>query len=305
MMLKYLKSRWFENQDTCSALAKIKQISEDGGTLKKEYSPFGVIDNNLADFRGLDLSKQQIKKLKIENADLSYSNFQSSWIEKSVFSNVKIEKVDLSEISDRGNLFKEAFIMSCNFNKAVLGYGGSQYLDCIIDSSSFVRTGFIRGEYNSCHFINCKLKGADFSASSFENCSFDGKLTDVWFRGGYGYPNDENEFGKAKKNQMKNVSFEKAILEGVNFSNECDLSSIKLPKTGNYQLFYNWAGKLERLKTIISDWPASQKNEAEIFVNSYLVHAKTQDWFLINIEEIQRDFGVDVAGNIIIALNEK
>lgn len=302
MTPKFLKDRWL-NEDVYPALREIRRVLENGGTLRKEHSPFGIMDNNIVDFRGLDLSKRQISKIKIENADLSHSILHSSWIEKSIFENVIFDKVDFTEISDKGNLFKKVSFFTCKFNRAGLGYNGSLYLDCIFDYSSFERTSFIRVEYNGCKFINCKLKGIDFNASSFENCSFVGKLENVWFRGGYGYPNDEKEFGKAKKNQMENVSFVEATLEGVNFSNECDLSTVKLPQTGSYLIFNDWAKRLEHLKAIITGWPPSQKKEAEIFVNSYLVHAKTQNWFLINIEEIQQDFGIDVASNIIIALN--
>jgi hypothetical protein len=304
MSPKFLKSRWFESQEASSALGRIKQILNSGGILKKEHTPFGVIENSLSDFRGLDLNGLKIKGFKTENSDFSNSNFNNSWIEKSTFINVKFDRVDFTEISDSGNLFNKATFFNCNFNKAGIGYEGSQYLNCIFDNSIFTKAVFIRSEFNNSQFINCKLKGVDFNASSFEKCIFIGKLDAVWFRGGYSLSSDIKEFGKAKKNQMLDVSFEKAILEGVNFSNECDLSRVTPPVTGNYQIFNDWKDRLEYLKTKIADWPVSQKKEAEIFANSYLVHAKTQDWFLINIEEIQQEFGIDVATNIIITLNK-
>lgn len=304
MTLRTLKSRWFENNDAKKALDGIKLIFKNGGMLKNEHSPFGLTEDGLIDFRGIDLRQQQIKKINVQNIDLSQSQFVNSWIEDSVFENANFENVDFSEMSEHGNQFHKVRFSNCKFNYAAIGYKGSQYEDCLFEKSNFTKAIFTRGEFTKSQLIDCKLKGIDFNASSFENCSFVGKLEDVWFRGGYAYPSDNTNFGKAKKNQMKNVSFSNAILEGVNFSNGCDLSTVQLPSTNNYILFDNWKKRLEHLKKVIKEWAAPQREEAEIFSNTFLIHARTQDWFIINIEELQRDFGVDAASNIIIELQK-
>lgn len=305
MSCKILKDRWIVNDNAKKALGEIKLLFRNGGTLKNEHSPFGLTEDGLIDFRGIDLSQQKIRKIKLKNIDFSHSQFSHSRIEDSVFETVYFDNVDFTDISEQGNLFYEVKFFKCKFNLAGLGYDGSQYRHCSFEKSSFKKSVFIRGEFSKTQFIDCKLKGVDFNASSFNECSFVGKLEDVWFRGGYAFPSDDTNFGKAKKNQMRNVSFSGAILEGVNFSNECDLSTVQLPDTNNYILFDNWKKRLEHLNEVIKEWPTSQRTEAEIFSFSFLVHAKTQDWFIINIEELQREFGVDVASNIIIELNKK
>ncbi len=305
MNSKILKDRWSENNNAKKVLTEIKLLFRNGGMLKDEHFPFGLTKNGLIDFRGIDLRQQQIKKIKIKNMDLSHSQFSNARIENSIFETVIFENVDFTEISERGNLFYKVKFLNCKFNKAGIGYEGSQYRHCLIEKSIFIKSVFIRGEFANTQFIDCKLKGVDFNASSFEDCSFVGRLEDIWFRGGYAYPSDDANFGKAKKNQMRNVSFSNAILEGVNFSNGCDLSTIQLPDNNNYIFFNNWGKRLENLKEVIKEWSTPQKKEAEIFLNSFIVHAKKQDWFIINIEELQRNFGVDVASNIIIELNKK
>lgn len=304
MTSKILKERWIGNNNAKETLDKIKQLFRNGGMFKKEHSPFGLTKDGLIDFRGIDLRLQQIKEIKIKNIDFSHSLFSNAWIENSIFENVNFENVDFTEMSEHGNQFHKIRFSNCKFNKAGIGYKGSQYIHCIIEKSNFTKTVFIRGEFFNTQFIDCKLKGVDFNASSFENCSFTGKLEDVWFRGGYAYPSDDANFGKAKKNQMRNVSFSGAILKGVNFSNECDLSTVQLPTASNYILFNNWKKRLEHLKEAIKEWPTQQRKEAEIFSSSLLVHAKAQDWFIVNIEELQREFGIDLASNIIIELNK-
>lgn len=304
MTSKFLQRRWIENRDANRLLDKVKLLFKNGGLLKKELSPFGLV-NGLIDFRGLDLSRQGIQKIEIENADLSQSNFSSAIVEKSIFENVKFDLVDFRDLTDRGNCFRTVMFFNCKHDRAALGYEGTQYVSCRFEKSSFVKSVFIRSEFVNTQFIDCKLKGVDFNASSFEDCRFVGKLEDVWFRGGYAFPSDVATFGKAKKNQMQNVSFTDATLEGVDFSNDCDLSTIKIPRTGSYLLFDKWPDRLERLKTIVKEWPTSQRKEAEIFLNSHLVHAKTQNWSIINIEELQEEFGIDLTSNIIIELNGK
>ena len=73
---------------------------------------------------------------------------------------------------------------------------------------------------------------------------------------------------------MKNVSFEEAVLEYPTFSNNCDLSSVKLPKTGNYKFFDFWEKRLEHLYSKANQWSKNEQKEAEIFAKVRLVHAK-------------------------------
>ena len=305
MTIKQLKNRWSESQENHSAYIKILKRLKRGGILKKQYSPFGTTENDYTDFRGLDLSKRLIKKIRVENADFSHSNFYGAWIEKATFINVIFNKVDFTEITDKGNQFNKVEFLNCKFNRAGMGYNGSQFIDCLIENSSFIRTAFTRNEFINTQFKNNNLKEVDFNASSFDNCTFVGKLEDVWFRGGYPLSSDIKMFGKAKKNIMKNVSFEKAILKGVDFTNDCDLSTIKLPLTGNYLIYKKWDYKLEVLKNKIIEFPENQRKEAKIFVDSELVHSKTQDSSLLNIDDLRQEFGVDLANNILDVLNEE
>lgn len=304
MILNFLENRWLEDSNVKETLNKITRLFQHGGTLKKEYSPFGLTESGLNDFRGLNFSRQIMKKVNVENADLSHCCYINSRIEKSIFKNVIFNKVDFTDITDKGNLFENVKFSNCKFNLAGLGYDGSQFINCIFEKVNFTRTIFVRNEFIKSQFIDCKFKGVDFNASSFENCSFKGKLEDVWFRGGYAYPSGNEDFGKAKKNEMKNVSFAEATLIGATFSNLCDLSTIILPKTGNYLIFNDWMARLDRLEKVIKQWPMSERMEAEIFTRSYLIHANAQNWMILNIDELQEDFGVNVGSNIIIELNK-
>ncbi|TMU54370.1 pentapeptide repeat-containing protein [Flagellimonas algicola] len=286
-----LKQRWENDTKANSAIRKIKKAFKKGGVLDKKYSPFQNIDGYI-DFRGINAGKEKINGLKIDGADISYSNLSFSFINKSRFTNVLFKKVEFSGFSDKFNVFENCHFTNCKFQKSAIGYMGSKFLNCVFENCNFTDAVFIRAEFDNVKFVNSNLKGVDFNASSFISCSFEGHLEDVWFRGSYEISSDINEFGIARKNEMKDVSFEMATMIGVNYSNDCDLSSIKPPKEGTYMIFDKWHERLMRLKLDIEHWEEEEQIEANIFVNSYLVHAKNQDWFLINAEEINKEFGI-------------
>ncbi len=300
-----VKSRWIDSEEGRSAFVKIVKRLRKGRRLRERHTPFGLTKDGYADFRGLDLSNQKFSGIRITNADFSYSNFDRSWLKRSKFTDVLFEKTSFVETRDVGNVFENVSFIKCKFNYAGLGYDGARYKSCIFEGSSFARTLFSNAVFLACVFRNSKLNGSDFYGSSFDDCKFIGKLEDVWFRGRY---SDsylfKGPFGYARKNRMKNVSFEGAILEDVSFTNNCDLSSIILPKTGNYQLFDKGKNRLEYLIHRINDWEEPQKTEVNHFMSFLLLHSKNQDYFLLNIDLVKKDLGDETANGMISILNE-
>ena len=101
---------------------------------------------------------------------------------------------------------------------------------------------------------------------------------------------------------MKEVSFRDAELIRVTFSNECDLSTIELPRSGNYKLFENWDERLNYVKATIDKLPRDQREKAELFVKVHKVHSVTQDWYLLNVDEVRQEFGTAAGESIITVL---
>jgi uncharacterized protein YjbI with pentapeptide repeats len=300
---KNLVTRWEENSIARIASQKIFQLTQKGGRLFQEYSPFGLLETNMIDCRGFVTHGKPVKNSEFENVDFSYSNFKSTWIEKSIFKKCTFEAVDFSEIADHGNQFKDCTFLSCRFNKAAIGYSGSKFSNLVFDNCNFTMTVFIRAEFSNSKFNQCRLKGIDFNASSFEDCVFKGVLEDVWFRGEFPLSSDVKEFGKPKKNEMRNVSFESADLIDVTFSDNCNLSSVKIKNDGNYLKYDNWKKRLTWLKSKVASWENSKRKEAEIFITSSLVHAEKQDWEIVNLDSLKKQCGPEVSTKIITELN--
>jgi len=299
------KIRW-TTPEARLALDQTIKIFGCGGMINSDLLPFGRVDG-FFDMRGFPLSAnfhpRMLVKCIFKGFDFSEASFRDLWIEGCVFDNCVFNKAELVGIKDHANKFINCSFVGTCLGDAGLGHKGSSYKNCLFDRTSFDKARFIRAEFDDCKFDQCRFKGVDFNASSFVNCEFSGKIEDVWFRGGFALKDDISDFGVPRKNAMKNVSFEKASLWSMTFSNQCDLSTIKLPLEGNYKLYSNWRLRLEFVKKETSNWTLEEKKQGEIFVNSYLVHAKTQDWYLLNCEETLQELGEDLGLKIIAGLD--
>ncbi len=299
-----LQSRWKENLQAKKSFETIILSLVKGAVIIHNLSPFELLEKNILDFRGLFLDGIKIKKAIVEYADFSFSSFKTTWIENSVFNKCIFNNVNFSNFSDHGNRFIDCNFLSCKFIHSSIGYEGSNFSKCTFDNCNFQKSIFIRTEFIGTKFINCKIKNLDFNASFFEDCDFEGLIENVWFRGNFPLTSDIKEFGQPKRNEMLNVSFEKAELRDVTFSDSCNLSTIRLKNDNSHLRYGKWNKRLQKLASEVFSWEnKEEKKEAEIFVNTYLVHANNQDWNIINIYDLERDYGRKVALRIIEGLN--
>lgn len=265
-------------------------------------SPFGNFDNK-EDLRGISFMQEKVKDFIFDNIDFSLSSFKNSWIENTEFKSCIFFKVDFSELSDHSNTFIHCSFIHCKFNKSAIGYGGSKYTNCIFSDCNFTGSTYIRTEFTDCKFENCKIKNIDYNASSFENCSFEGELDSVWFRGRFALKSDEEIFGKPRENTMKNVSFFKVIMSNMIYSDNCSLSTVLIDTNKGYYKFDNWFNRLKYLQSQIPNFDFNYRKIIEIFVNSYLVHAKSQDWYIVSKKDLLTEYGELISDKIIKILN--
>lgn len=269
-----------------------------------DHTPFGRLDNDLIDFRGYPAHRILVKDVVLKDIDLSHADFSNAWLESSRFENCLFEKTDFTDSSDHGDTFDHCVFEKCKFKLAVLGYDGSIFRNCIFKECGFQRTNFIRTEFVNTDFVNCRLNGVDFNASSFENCRFEGLLEDVWFRGTFPSESQIKDFGQPKINKMENVSFENADLFGLTISDGCDLSTVRLKDNGKYSKFDKWLKRLQFLEKAVATWDDPYaKKEAEGFTWVSMVHAKKQDWDILNVADLEKQYGgVETARKIIDTL---
>lgn len=264
---------------------------------KRKLSPDHIGAFSLDKQRYVDLSRQRIDSSiladKYIRCNFSESSFAYSntiyWIENKTFVDSVFHRTIFGAIAEHGNQFYDCVFESINFKEAVLGYDASEYNNCIFKNVTF--GAFIKPQFKECKFIDCDFCNVDFQASSFENCTFVGTLSNTWFRGNFPTDSMKKEFGRAKQNTMNNVSFEGATLHDVTFSDDCDLSTVLLPKQGRYLFFDNWDEQLNTIKrngaTTLS--PATSKDIAS-FVEIHKVHSGSQKYYILNVADLLTEY---------------
>ncbi|MGV3629199.1 MAG: pentapeptide repeat-containing protein [Betaproteobacteria bacterium] len=297
-----LVKRW----DAADAMAETKiLLSELQGSTRSAFkkSPFGEI-NGLVDLRGFPFhAASKIVGKSFEGLDLSAASFEGVWLQECALKDVRFDYANLKEFKDHGNRFEGCSFVKSSFIGAGLGYRKTLYSECLFEESDFRKSTFLAARLQSCRFVNAKLKGIDFYASTFDACVFLGRLENVWFRGGYPSLRDIVEFGDAEPNLMRHVSFAGAELLAVNFTGGCDLSSVTLPMSDDYRLYGDWHSRLLRLSGDSSKWSAAVQKEAQIFVQSYLESSVKQSWMLLNVADISEEFGKEIAMKIFGSLD--
>lgn len=294
-----LQERWSEHD-----IKSVASALRHGGEVVESLSPFGRHMGRI-DLRGFRMpAPVRIDVTKFVDVDFSGAELSPLWLEHCQLENVLFDLAKLDGCSDQGNRFERCRFSGTSMVNVGLGYQGSQYHDCVFEKCNFLNANGIRAEFYRCRFKDCKLKGVDFGASAFEDCAFEGKLADVWFRGGHPYPEYERKFGTPKKNHMKGVSFGKAELEFVDFSHDCDLSTVALPEQGEYRKYDHWPKRLLRLKCDADTWDSDSRKEGLFFVQVMLPHAQTQEWMIINLADVRKNIAPHATERIIESLDK-
>jgi len=289
-----LKMRW-ESEPGRAFIDMLSRWGRSGNGYEIKESPFGMVaDSGLLDVRGLTLPDlTELRRITFRSADFTGAVFKRTRLELSVFSDSSFDTCSLRSIAELGDTFENCSFRKANFRDAVLGYMGSRFRRCVFEQTDFIQTGFIRPEFDDSLFDSCRFSGADFNGGSFERCEFRGEMRGVWFRGGFPAPAIAERWGTPRPNTMTSVSFQKAKLIDATFSNQCDLSSVVPPDDGRHALFDRWP---ERIKAVFEQsrgWPEPCREAAEVFSTSHEGHARTQDWYLVGLDDLMNQHGKD------------
>ena len=166
------------------------------------------------------------KKKPFENIDIDYSlkDLQMTTFKDGVFKNCLFLKTELDNTRILGNVkFEDCTFAHLNLTNTSIGNHKGFYSNCVFEKCNFKGQLFDFTRFVNCTFKNCELLNINFSASSFHDCKFIGKLDDVTFNGIY-------DINKSPYQTLELVDFSEAIFgDFVNFYG-CDLSSCKPPK---------------------------------------------------------------------------
>jgi fluoroquinolone resistance protein len=323
-----MKADELSNRWNASDVQLIEAILLNGGRVDSVALPELPLNGNLLDLRGIQLPAKgftpgvtvgasfapppplqtKVNSVCFESVDFSYGNLSRRLIQKSIFNNVHFSKTNLEGISVHSTQFVRCTFDRTNLDGAGVGCDGTRYEHCLFKKLNFSKTSFGRAEFDDCRFEDCRFDSVDFFGSSFERCTFVGKVHDAWFRGHYMSVPDKPEvfaglvkqFGVARPNKMKAVDFSHADLRDLTFSDECDLSTCKLPNDELIVGFSRWGKLLKAVEGRIPFMFTPDDGRVLEIVKSFDTHAQIQDWYIVNF----RDFSNDLSLSVIERLKE-
>lgn len=286
------KKRW-ETEPGRAFVDNLSRLGRSGNGYEIREAPFGVAtETGRLDLRGLILPERtELRRITFRFADFTGAILKHTMFELSVFSDVCFDNGAFQMAAVGGGTFEKCSFRNTNFRRAVLGYRGTRFTQCLFERADFIQTGFIRPEFDDCCFDNCIFSGVDFRGSSFERCEFRGEVRGVWFRGGFPLASFTERWGEPRSNRMNFVSFKHAKLMDITFSDHCDLSSIIPPEDGRHAVFDRWPERIKSVFELSRAWSEPSKKQGENFYTSYETHARKQDWYLMGVDELMNQFG--------------
>jgi hypothetical protein len=288
-----LVKRW-DSEPGRAFVETLSRLGRSGNGHEIREVPFGTVpETGRLDLRGLVLpTRTELRRITFQYADFTGAKFIHAKTELSVFRDVRFDDSSL-RLGEGGSTFEKCSFHRTNLRRSVIGMRGSKFRDCKFEKADFIQTGFIRPEFDDCCFNNCTFSGVDFNGGSFERCEFRGDVRGVWFRGGFPIPSWNEEWGRPRPNRMLSVSFQKARLIDMTFSDHCDLSSVIPPDDGRHAVFDHWP---ERIKSVFEQsrsWPEPFRRAGEMFYTSCETHARSQNWFLDGVDALISLHGVE------------
>jgi len=319
-----LTKRW-----SAGDLARLSAILLNGGTINSKTEATLSLSDRRLDLRGIQLPakgaytpgvtigasfspslplQNKVASTCFNSVDLAFVNLSGRWIQDSKFTNVLFLRSNLERISVHSTHFIKCVFDQTNFDGAGIAYSGTRYEHCVFKKVKFSTTAFACAEFDDCTFEECKFNNADFCGCSFERCTFIGKVHDVWFRGHYPSVPDKPEiyndfvrkFGSARPNKMKDVDFSNAALSDITFSDECDLSTCKLPHDEFVVGFSRWPKVLQAVEARIPFMFNPDDGKVLELVKVDVAQGESQQWYIVNF----RDFSKFLSLNVIERLKE-
>ena len=101
---------------------------------------------------------------------------------------------------------------------------------------------------------------------------------------------------------MERVDFTAATLWYVDFTNDCDLSTVKPPADGLHRLYDDWKARLEAAGTTMKTWPEKDRKQGKDFIEIHWSHAQNQPSYILNSAQLVESYGSGLASRILATL---
>ncbi len=237
--------------------------------------------------------------LTLSSIDFSRANLEKTVWEDCVFDNCLFDHTRFVNVRLWGCSIKNSRFESSDIRETLLGGGNAQNLGSLenvdFHDGKFSQVSFSYPAITGCHF-RCDMKVVNFHGSRFKDCSFDGVLELVAFRG-RAIPNSNEQYMQGRdipENRMENIDFSNAFFKDVVFEDAVNLTGCVWPKDGGIFLVKN-AHKVfpAALRIIESEWSGEHRRIASFIIKEYYIREIKcgQTQFVIKSEYLTKTFG--------------
>jgi hypothetical protein len=152
--------------------------------------------------------------------------------------------------------------------QGLFGHCPSLYQDCTFEHVDFGLRGggFSIGEarFERCTFRYCNYRQFEARHADFIDCTFIGVMKSARFWGTTPKGDD-----RPRRNQFTGNDLSRTKPRRVEFRNQVDLRSNRLPEGPEYLHLDRFRERLERARLAVADWPEEQRRHAEIILDVY------------------------------------
>jgi fluoroquinolone resistance protein len=300
--MKSLKDRWHSSPEWRKRHDEIVKLLTSGGNFAKisglqQYEDrwdLRGITTPVVSPEGHKFSQRQFesKKIVFENVDLSYATLYESTWERCTFRNVTFTGVKLDYSKFWACKFENVKFENAYLNEVVMNASlkddSGYFRNVTFIDSNLKGTAYTNTQFENCAFRGCKLNNVDFNGSRFQDCSFEGKLEEVYFRGNEMVNRELYPRKKTLPNPMLRVDFRKATLISVMFLDGVDLSTCMFPNSDDYIIIKNKIQVFEKVRKIVEDtWDGSAKNMALVLIDKAYLSPRSRN---LKIDIVDRHY---------------
>jgi uncharacterized protein YjbI with pentapeptide repeats len=285
---KVLKERWKPKEGQSllesvlrslkhrSPLEHIKALERVGGRwdLRGIELP-QIVSRKWFSWRDLDVDRVSgrisFSKLKLADADFSYSNLSDVMLSDCSLTNVNFGHACLRGMGFWGCSLTDTTFDNADLREAVLGgvFGGqpNTFSNVTFRKANLSKTGGGFPLYRHCDFSHANLYMVNFDGARFENCRFAGLVEDAAFRRHALLVADPVlPWQKVDPlqfiNHMECVDFAEAELRDVDFDS-VDLSTCIFPEDGNHLVIHNQHRVLHSTRdAVATEWTGEARDVA-------------------------------------------
>jgi fluoroquinolone resistance protein len=252
-------------------------------------SPFGLTDEGLEDFRGIDLP-QNVRPVDIHlnRYDFSYLSAKRLIFANSILADCRFDSSQFA-LGDFESCFRGVTFVRAKLKGSALGANGTRYIECDFSRTDLTGMTGLGGHFQNCLFDMTKFKNAVVGGGSFESCRFAGKIEGVIF-------------GSRSGTQILNCDFTKASFTDCTFN---DTRFVSCEASDDTLIIRKWASVLTQFKLTVPQVSDPEvRNASQRLIRVWEQRLDLTPENIVDLADLTKQLGPDIGQAVFRLLQE-